>query len=160
MVRKRLFYENIFIITLMLVTAACMPTESSTPTVDVVGSTAAQLAFTMLTQTASAYTPTLSATSTPVPTDTTTPEPTASSPGNTITVINRPACYFGPGPNYKLESYINTPKKVELLGVGSVSGWYIIRNPYFHAPCWVAASNVQIEPGMDISIFPVMTPGH
>ncbi len=143
----------------MLVVAACSPAASPAPAVDVVGSEAAQMAAAMQTQTAAADSPTPPpVTPSPVPTAAPTLTPTASAPGDTITVINHPGCYFGPGPTYPLESFINTPKKVQLLGVGSVSGWYVIRNPYFHAPCWVAAANVQIPAGMNVSSFPTMTP--
>ena len=49
-------------------------------------------------------------------------------------------------------------KKVEVLGVGSTPGWYIIRNPYFHKPCWVQAANLKNVPA-DTTALPVMTPG-
>jgi hypothetical protein len=58
-----------------------------------------------------------------------------------------------------LDSNIIKGKRVEFLGVGNVAGWYIIRNPYFHQPCWIEAVDLKILPGTDITTFPVMTPG-
>ncbi len=143
---------------LVLSTAACAPAAPPTPTVDVVGSLAVQMADSMQTQTASAYTPPPSSTPTAEATDTPTAAPTGTPAGNIVTLINRPPCYFGPGSQYPMESYINTPKKVEAKGVGSVPGWFIIMNPYFHQLCWVEVKYVQTPSGMDPSILPVMTP--
>ncbi len=158
---ERILYRMMLILLIASASiAACGPTAAPAPTVDAVGSIAAQMASVMLTQTAAAYapppppsTPTLAATPTP------SVEPTETQAGNIITVINRPPCYFGPGPSYPLDSYINTPKKFELKGVGSVPGWFIVVNPYFHTLCWISAEYVQTPVGMDLSAFPVMTPG-
>lgn len=72
-------------------------------------------------------------------------------------------CEFGrllvwPGPAYNMESSITQGESVELLGVGSVPGWYIIRNPYFFQPCWIQAINLRIDASTDISLYPVITP--
>lgn len=144
----------------MLALTACS-SEPTPPPVDVVGTMAAQMASDMLTQTVAAYSPTPPpATATSIPTETMTPEPTKDASIKIVTVVNHTACWFGPGESYGLESYINVPKKVELLGVGSVPGWYIIKNPYFNAPCWVPVEDVELDPNMDITVFPAMTPGH
>lgn len=114
----------------------------------------------MQTQTAaarSAMPPT--STATDVPTPTLTPEPTKDPTKNVITVVNYTGCYYGPGPNYPLQSHINVPKDVELLGIGSVEGWYVISGPYFYSACWVSAADVQIDADVDLARFPVMTPG-
>jgi len=143
----------------ILLTGACAPKPPPTPTVDIIGSVAAQLASEMMTQTAAAYSPTPPpATITPTPTETLTPEPTKDPNKKIITVVNHPECWFGPGPSYVMVSYINTPKKVELLGIGSVEGWYIVKNPYFGSPCWVSADHVKIDPDVDLTLFPIMTP--
>ena len=163
---SRLF--NIIIgFAIILVAAACAP-EPTPPPVDVPGTIAAELAAVMLTQTASAYTPTplpsptpLPVTDTPIPTDTPISGPTRDPSDRTIEVIAadpNPACTLGPSDSYELVSYIRTPKTVELLGVGSVPGWYVVKNPYFGTPCWLPASAVEIDPAMDLSILPVMTP--
>ncbi len=139
--------------------AACRPSTPATPPAEAVGSIAAQLASLMLTQTAAAYTPPPPpSTPTPVPTPTASIEPTETQALNIITAINHPPCYFGPGPSYPLDSYINTPKKFEVQGVGNVPGWYIVLNPYFHSLCWISAEYVQTPVGFDPSAYPTMMP--
>jgi hypothetical protein len=114
----------------------------------------------MQTQTAAAHSPTPSpASPTSVQTETSTPEPTKDPSKKIITVVNYTGCYHGPGPNYELQSYINVPKQVELLGIGNVEGWYVISGPYFYTPCWVSATDLQIDADVDLTIFPIMTPG-
>jgi hypothetical protein len=146
---------------------SCGSSQPITPTADVVGTISMGLAYAMLTQTAGAVSPTPLPTNTPppTPTETQTPKPTWDPNNRTVTVIangssgiNQAACWFGPGSSYNLESYIKNNKKVELLGVGSLPGWYIIRNPYFHQPCWISAAEVQIPEGMDLSAYPVISP--
>ena len=152
-----------------LIVVACS-TETPPPPVDTASTIAVQLASVMLTQTAASYSPTplpspspLPATDTPVPTDTIVPEPTKDPSIRLVTVINlpdpQPACRLGPGDSYEMTSRINTPKTVTLLGIGNVPGWYVIKNPYFGSPCWLPADIVEIDPAMDLSIFPVVAPG-
>jgi len=145
-----------------LVTIICTPACTAKPTpppVDIIGTTAAQLASGMLTQTAAAYSPTPPpATATTIPTETPIPEPTKDLSKKTVTVVGRSPCYFGPGANYTLESYISDTKKVELIGIGSVQSWYVIMNPYFHQACWIAAENIRIDTDMDLAQFPTVTP--
>ena len=133
--------------------------EPTPPPVDMVGTLSMQLAAEMQTQTVAAYSPTsLPATSTLIPTETLMLEPTKDTSSPIIEVVGQSPCYFGPGPSYNLESYISDTKKVKLLGVGSVEGWYVIMNPYFNQPCWIAAANVKIPSYMDVSLYPVITP--
>jgi len=141
----------------LLITACA--SEPTPPPVDVIGTMAAQMASEMLTQTVAAYSPTPPpSTATPVPTDTPVSEPTKDASIRIVTIRGQQPCWFGPGESYGLESYISDTKKVELLGIGSVDGWYVIMNPYFHQPCWVAADAVELDPAMDISVFPTITP--
>ena len=144
---------------------ACTPSET-TPTVDAAGTVAVQLASAMLTHTAAAYSPTspplptpLPVTDTPVPTETSMPTVSDDQP-ILVTIIGEPdpPCTFGPGVSYDIQSYIHTPKQVVLLGIGSAPGWYVIRNPYFGAPCWLPADRVEIDPGINQSTLPVFTP--
>lgn len=139
--------------------SACTPTTPTPPPVDVIGTMAVQLASEMLTQTAAAYSPTPPPpTITLMPSETSTVEPTKDSSKKTVTVVGQAPCYFGPGDTYVLESYISDTKQVELLGIGSVSGWYIIMNPYFHQACWLAAEYVRLDSDIDLTQFPTITP--
>ncbi|HUI88419.1 MAG TPA: hypothetical protein VLX61_06805 [Anaerolineales bacterium] len=107
-------------------------------------------------KTAEAPTPRPSGTPTKTPVLAT---PTATSqPLQPPVVVRLTACWFGPGPTYNTESSITQGQSVELLGVGSLPGWYIIRNPYFLQPCWIQAADLSIDPRMNLSQLPVMTP--
>lgn len=154
--------KKIFILTLvnfLLIVSACAPQASATPEVDVVGTMAVELAIQMQTQTAAAFTPTpVPVTATSIPTETPIPEPTKDPTLDVITVIRDAPCYTGPGEAYTRTSNIIAPEPVELLGIGSVPGWYVIRNPYFESPCWIATDAVELDPNMDITVFPTITP--
>lgn len=147
-----------------VVVSACAP-QATTPTLDVVGTVAAQLAADMLTQTAAAPTSTpLPPTATPSLAFTDTPEPTVpASQINPPRLIAQTGCWTGPGDTYTLISNIELNargrKNVIILGVGSVDGWIVIRNPYFNNPCWVPLSAMEIDPNFNLSGYPVMTPG-
>ena len=142
----------------LLASAACAP-KPVTPSPDEMSTAVAALAITFMTRTAAAASPTPTITSTVPPTVTLTPDFTATPEHRNPMIINFASCFYGPGPTFTLESNISKGKRVELLGVGSQSGWYIIRNPYFHKPCWVAAADLQIDPGVNTAVLPVMTPG-
>lgn len=142
----------------LVASAACTP-RPITPSPDEMSTAVAALAITFLTRTAAAVSPTPTMTDTPLPTETLTPDVTATPEHRMPITVNFASCYYGPGPTYTLESNINKGKRVELLGVGSQSGWYIIRNPYFYKPCWIAATDIQIDPGVNTAALPVMTPG-
>jgi hypothetical protein len=140
--------------------AACAPPQPAVPTVDQLATAVAQAAYDLLTQTAAAASPTPppTYTLTPSPTDPPTPTSTAG-PVKMPVILEFTGCWYGPGSAYTLESNISKGKRVELLGIGSVPGWYIIRNPYFHKPCWVQAAVLKIDPATDLSQYPAMTPG-
>jgi hypothetical protein len=140
---------------------ACAP-EPASPTVDVIGSAAAQMAAGMLSQTAAAWSPTPTpVTHTPTSPATQTPAvtPTPSEPPQRPAIREFTSCWYGPGPGYTLESNISKGKRVDIVGIGSEPGWYVIINPYFHKPCWVKAADLTIDPALDLSGLPVMTPG-
>ncbi len=148
------------ILVVLVAATACAPRAAAPSASDLATAVAAN-AVTIMQQTLAAASPT------PSPTETATPLPPASpTPNYTSTpahvnplVVNFAGCYFGPGPTYTLESNISQGKRVQLLGVGSQAGWYIIRNPYFHRPCWIAAKDLSIDPGVNTAALPVMTPG-
>jgi hypothetical protein len=140
---------------------ACAPKPAATT--DVVGTAVAQAAFDLLTQTAAAASPTpLPPTITPTqsPTPAPTLTPTSSGPPKRPQTLTFASCGLGgPEPQYAHETSISKGKGVELLGIGSIQGWYVIRDPYFHRPCWIAAADLKIFPGTDLSTYPIMTPG-
>jgi hypothetical protein len=129
--------------------------------VDVIGTTSAELASMMMTQTVAAYSPTPppspTFTATPAFTETPTLQPTPEA--TSIPYVKGYApCYEGPGTSYKLTSNISDSKGVEIVGVGSISGWYVIINPYFHSQCWIAAENLVLDPNFNAAAFPTITP--
>jgi hypothetical protein len=145
----------------ILLSAACAPQATETP-VDAEATAVAQALSVLLTQTAGAASPTPPpATGTVTPSETPTPLslPTGTPAHGFPITLNFAGCWFGPGPSFTLESNISKGKRVEVLGLGSVPGWYVIRNPYFHRPCWMEATNLHFDPGANTSNFPVMTPG-
>jgi hypothetical protein len=95
-------------------------------------------------------------TSTPPSTNTLQPQisPTPSNPH----VIRDALCWVGPGNAYEVVSSVRTGTQVQLLGRGSLAGWYIINNPIYHDPCWIEAANLQIDPGYDLSGLPIINP--
>ncbi len=152
-------FLTIFIVTLALLTACTSaPAVPPTQSADAISTLAFQQVYIMLTQTALAVSPTPSAT----PTIKATPppkKPTSAgvTPKRSVTTAFAP-CWKGPGPTYTLISNISPKKYVDLLGIGNVPGWYVVRNPYFHNPCWIEAIYLKIDPNMDTSKYPVMTP--
>ena len=148
----RFFRLMLIGLVMILVTAACAPQTATPPPVDNLATNVASGVSSVLTLTAGAPTPLPS--STPLPPATITPTSTPQPP----TVRHHAACWFGPGSAYNLESNITKGKQVQILGVGSLPGWYIIRNPYFLQPCWIQAADLNIDPGMDLSQYPIVTP--
>lgn len=70
-------------------------------------------------------------------------------------VINDTLCWRGPGPAYEVISAIFKGTQVQLLGRGVIPNWLIIRNPVYLDACWVQASDLAINPGVDINALPV-----
>ena len=152
------FHRAVIALLPVFLIVSCVP-RPVTPSPDEMSTAISALAVTFMTRTAVAASPTPTVTNTPLPTETATPDVTATPEHSMPITINFASCFYGPGPTFTLESNIKKGKRVELLGVGSQSGWYIIRNPYFHKPCWIAASDIQIDPGVNTAALPVMTPG-
>ena len=152
---------TIIVFAAISIVSACAPKSTPSPSVDSIATISHQLAYQMLTQTAAAASPTPlppTATVPPSITDTPLPEPTPSGPVKRPVIKIFTGCYYGPGPEYTLDSNIAAGKKVDIVGVGSTPGWYVIVNPYFHKQCWVEAAALEIDPAMDLSTLPVMTP--
>jgi uncharacterized protein YgiM (DUF1202 family) len=90
------------------------------------------------------------------PTITDTPAPTAT-PQNPL-VLRDTLCWVGPGPQYDVVSALKTNTRVELIGRGTVTGWWVVTNPIYKDACWVKAADVQIEPGFDTSTLKLINP--
>lgn len=160
---KRHFGLLIFIGALVVLAAGCAP-KAAAPPPDVLATTVAQVAIDLMTQTAAAASPTPpppTATLTPSPTPAPTEEPTSSEPPRRPqTVADGVQCWLGgPGAPYTLETHINHGKAVDVLGLGNTDGWIVIRDPYFHRPCWILATDLKFFQTPDPSQLPVMTPG-
>ncbi len=99
-----------------------------------------------------------------VPTSAATPLPSASPiPGITPTPRNPlvktlALCLTGPGSPYNVVSSIKPGTRVPLLGVGSVAGWLVVENPVYHDRCWIKASEVELDAGVNIAALQVFNP--
>jgi hypothetical protein len=107
----------------------------------------------------------------PIPTSTLNPEvnvtlPPASTatkvlptttPQNPL-VLETTLCWKGPGSQYEVVSALKKDERVELIGQGSLAGWWIVDNPIYHDPCWAQARDLQIEPGYNTAALPIYTP--
>jgi hypothetical protein len=91
----------------------------------------------------------------PSPTDTAVPP--SATPQEPM-VIHTTLCWLGPGAKYDVVSSVNQGQVVEVIGRGSVAGWYIIRNPRYNDPCWIQASDMQLDAGLDINALKVFNP--
>jgi len=159
-VNSKILHVTMIGLMVVLIGAGCAPKSTPTP-VDIMG-TAMQLAMEMQTQTVAAYSPTPPPpTETPTPSFTDTPaaSPEPTKPPKRPATTEFTGCWKGPGPTYTLISNIAANKYVDVIGIGSEPGWYVIRNPYFHNPCWIEIAHLKVDPNMDFSVFPVMTPG-
>lgn len=139
----------------------CLP--KATPSPDTMATAVAEAAFRLLTQTAAASSPTPrppTPTMTPSYTDTPTAEPTSTVQFRYPMTVNFASCGLGgPEPQFAHETSVKKGKGVELLGIGSIDGYLVIRDPYFHRPCWMKVTDLKIFDGTDMSQYPVMTPG-
>ena len=73
-------------------------------------------------------------------------------------VLRATLCWVGPGPKYEVVSALNQNIRVKLLGRGSISGWFVVDNPTYHDPCWVAEGDLQIDAGTDLINIKTFTP--
>lgn len=150
----------------IILLSACVPQAPATPTVDIAGTMAVELAAMMMTQTVAAYSPTPppSPTFTPAPpmteTPTVPPAPVATIMPKVVEAGGAEAapCYLGPvADGNKMSGTISSYKDVEFVGVSHVAGWYVIINPYFRTKCWIEAKNLVLDPSFDVSAYPTVT---
>lgn len=147
-----------FVLFLTILLSACNFPKTGNESLDTVGS---QVAATLTALGA----PAILSSSTPNPAEnvsptpvqpTETPQPTAT-PQNPL-VLETILCWQGPGTQYEVVSALKKGERVELIGQGSIAGWWIVNNPIYHDPCWAQAEYLQLEPGYNPYILPIYTP--
>ncbi len=67
-------------------------------------------------------------------------------------------CWTGPGPAYPVVSSVKVGTAVDVLGVGSQTGWFVIQNPTYHNRCWIEAKNLQLDPNFSVAGLQVYNP--
>ena len=98
------------------------------------------------------------ASSTPVAATNTTGAPTLTPTPQNPLVTTTAYCWSGPTDKtlkYELISSIQAGTRVQLLGRGSVDGWWIVKNPRYGDPCWIQQQDVQIDLSYDLSTLKV-----
>lgn len=93
---------------------------------------------------------------TPVPTITMTASITPTPQSPVVTKLT--LCLTGPGNVYKVVSSLKPGTQVQLLGIGGVPGWFVVQNPTYHVRCWIAAQDLKLDPGFNLSALPVFNP--
>ncbi len=93
---------------------------------------------------------------TPVPTITLTPSITPTPQNPVVTTLA--LCLTGPGKAYNVVSSVKPNTEVQLLGIGSVQGWFVIENPVYHDRCWIEAKNLRLDPGTNVGALQVYNP--
>jgi len=155
--RWALITISLFLIILLGACNLPAPTEEESA-IDIVITRAAE---TLTAQAASAPEPT----STPNPEVDITLAPNAtatealptSTPQNPL-VLETTLCWKGPGAQYEVVSALQKDQRVELIGQGSISGWWIVNNPIYHDPCWAQANTLQLDPGYNTAALAIFTP--
>ena len=103
-------------------------------------------------------------TAVPMPSDTMTSAPVVVGPPTSTSTPQNPVvtvlalCWTGPGDAYPVVSSVKVGTSVELLGIGSVAGWFIIKNPTYHDLCWIQANNLKIDPNLNLSTLKIYNP--
>ena len=88
----------------------------------------------------------------------TTTAPSATPTPQSPQVITSALCWVGPGTKYVVVSSLNSGQTVEVIGRGSIDGWFIINNPRYHDPCWVQASALKLDASFDINALKIFNP--
>lgn len=93
---------------------------------------------------------------TPLPTSTVTASITPTPQNPTVTKLT--LCLTGPGNLYNVVSSLKPGTQVELLGVGSVPGWFVAMNPVYHQRCWIASQDLRLDPAFNVATLKVFNP--
>ncbi len=102
--------------------------------------------------------PTLEATASAVPTPLPIFTPLATVEPKPPVVTALALCWTGPGPAYPVVSSVKVGTAVDVLGVGSQTGWFVIQNPTYHNRCWIEAKNLQLDPNFSVAGLQVYNP--
>jgi hypothetical protein len=86
------------------------------------------------------------------------PSPAATPVPKNPTVNTLALCWQGPGPVYAVVSSIKQGTEVEILGVGSKAGWFVIDNPTYHDRCWIEAKSLNVDPNLNVSTLKIYNP--
>ena len=149
---KKIWQQNTFGLALLAALLACnLPAGVMNPILEATSTAqpaaAATIALVPATETP---TPAQAATNTSLPSPTPTPQ-------NPLVIIAA-LCWEGPGAIYEVVSAVKVGERVELLGRGSISGWWVIKNPIYRDPCWLPENTLQIDPGYNLSNLKVFSP--
>jgi uncharacterized protein YgiM (DUF1202 family) len=104
--------------------------------------------------TASAPPPSAAAAPEAAPSATAQPVPTASNPVVHTTAL----CWTGPGSAYPVVSAVKAGTQLQVLGVGSQVGWFVVKNPTYGDRCWVEAKYLTLDPYFNTSGMQVFNP--
>jgi hypothetical protein len=91
-------------------------------------------------------------------------------PEDEAEVIDDTLCWTGPGAPYDVVSSLLAGVQVDIIGLGEISGWWIIEHPEFSTiACWIPEDALNIDPNLDTSLLrlysipplptPTMPPG-
>ncbi len=156
--RSHLGYAASICVLLCLVAAGCnLPSGDDNSGVDAAATSAAATLDALRTAVAATLTAALPP-DTPIPAPVTAAPPASTStPQNTVVTILA-LCWTGPGNAYPVVSSVKVGTSVELMGVGSIAGWYVIKNPTYHDACWIEGKNLKIDPNFNRSTLKIYNP--
>ncbi len=140
-----------------LVVLACNYPRPAVPTQDMSGTAAADTLGALETGDALPQ-PAASGAFTPAPIGSGTIPAVTLPPSENPLVIQDALCWVGPGNQYEVVSAVRAGTTVQLLGRGTIPGWFIIRNPIYQDPCWVPTADLQVSPNVDLSGLPYFSP--
>ncbi|MFH1183498.1 MAG: hypothetical protein V1755_00465 [Chloroflexota bacterium] len=127
-----------------------------------------ETAATMVVETVSALQRALAASQTaeavPIPPSTVSEPPSATATLFATPVPEKPVvqtttlCWTGPGIAYPVVSGIRAGEVVNVLGVGSRTGWLVIENPVYGDRCWIETKNLKLDPFFSTAGLEVFNP--
>jgi hypothetical protein len=155
---KKYWLFSPFLLFFMVALACNVPGAGGTDqSVTAVIESAVAQASTLVVQTSVLPNPQPPRAATPTP-QANTPLPSATAtPGDPL-VLRATLCWVGPGTQYEVVSALKEGERVPLLGKGSIPDWWIVKNPIYRDPCWAQASDLQVDPGVNLEALQVYYP--